>query len=200
MRKNWYIGWKWKGESMPQYELSTLKSLRKFLIANSGHVKMRRLGPEKAEIRRRTDETLLAFRVARKAAADPRTAVETGSWLRTVRQAVGVPVYVVARRLGVTKYEIFRLEKAERESRIVLGTLRRAAEALGCELIYALAPREGSLEDLADLEKAEREKAQEAARAKNEKTTAEVEEWIDWDAAIRQMFRREMRKMKIRVR
>jgi predicted DNA-binding mobile mystery protein A len=186
MRKNWYIGWKRKGESMPQYELSTLKSLRKFLIANSGHVKMRRPGPEKAEMRRRADETLLAFRVARKA-----TAVETGSWLRTVRQAVGVPVYVVARRLGVTKYEIFRLEKAERESRIVLGTLRRAAEALGCELIYALAPREGSLEDLADLEKADREKARESARAKNEKTKAEVDEYIDWDAAIRQMFRRE---------
>ncbi len=185
---------------MPQYELSTLKSLRKFLIANSGHVKMRRLEPEKAEMRRRADETLLAFRVARKAASDSRTAVETGSWLRTVRQAVGIPVYVVARRLGVTKYEIFRLEKAERESRILLGTLRRAAEALGCELIYALAPREGSLEDLAGLERTEREKAQESARAKNEKTRAEVEEWIDWDAAIRQMFRREMRKMKIRVR
>jgi transcriptional regulator with XRE-family HTH domain len=106
----------------------------------------------------------------------------------------------MARRLGVTKYEVFRVEKAEWESRIVLATLRRAADALGCELIYALAPREGSLEDLAALERAEREKARETARAKNEAKKMEAEEWIDWHAAIRQMFRREMRKLGIRVR
>ena len=38
---------------MPEFELSTLKPLRKFLIEHGGHVKMRRLAPEKAEMRRR---------------------------------------------------------------------------------------------------------------------------------------------------
>ena len=130
---------------MPEWELSTVKSLRRFLVENGEHVKMRRLPPERTELRRRLDERLLAFRLARKAAAtDQKTAAETRSWLRAVRQAVGVPVEVMARRLGVNKYEVFRVEKAEWESRIVLGTLRRAADALGCGLIYALAPREGS--------------------------------------------------------
>ena len=186
---------------MPEWELSTVKSLRRFLVENCEHVKMRRLPPERTELRRRLDERLLAFRLARKAAAtDQKTAAETRSWLRAVRQAVGVPVDVMARRLGVNKYEVFRVEKAEWESRIVLGTLRRAADALGCELIYALAPREGSLEDLAAREKAEREQAQEMARAKNAAKKREAEEWIDWRAAIREMLRREMRKVGIRVR
>ena len=183
---------------MPQYELSTLKSLRRFLIANDEQVKMRRLSPEDAEQRRKVDETLLAFRVARREAAEAATA--EGSWLRAVRQAVGVPVAVLAGRLGVCKYEIFRLEKAEQESRIVLGSLRRAAEALGCELVYALVPRQGSLEDLAAAERAERAKALERAQALNEETKGKVEEWIDWEAAIRRMFRQEMRRMKVRVR
>ena len=41
------------GDSMPEFELNTLKPLRKFLIEHGGHVKMRRLAPEKAEMRRR---------------------------------------------------------------------------------------------------------------------------------------------------
>jgi transcriptional regulator with XRE-family HTH domain len=183
---------------MVEFELNTLKPLRKFLIEHGGHVKMRRLTPEKAEMRRRLDETLLAFRVARR--ADGKTAAETESWLRAVRQAVGVPVDVMALKLGVTKYEIFRLEKAERESRIVLATLRRAAEALGCELVYALTPKRGSLEDLAAMEQREREKAAEKARAENDARKRKAEDWIDWHAAIRRMFRREMRKKGIRVR
>ena len=44
-------------------------------------------------------------------------AEDTKSWLRAVRQATGVPVYVMSGRPGVTKHEIFRLEKAEGESR-----------------------------------------------------------------------------------
>ncbi|MFY9855731.1 MAG: hypothetical protein WAK26_17820, partial [Terracidiphilus sp.] len=96
-----------------------------------------------AETRKKLDETLLAFRVARTAAG------ETEGWLRAVRQAVGIPVDEVARRMGVCRWEVFRLEKSESASRIMLGTLRRAATALDCELVYALAPREGTLEELA---------------------------------------------------
>ena len=75
------------------------------------------------ETRQQLDEMLLAFRAARSAAGERR------GWLRAVRQVVGIPVKEVARRLGVGKLEVFRLEKSESESRIILGTLRRAAEA-----------------------------------------------------------------------
>jgi len=41
------------------------------------------------------------------------------------------------------------MERAEEEARIELGSLRRAAEALDCELIYALTPRKGTLGEMA---------------------------------------------------
>ena len=109
-------------------------------------------------------------------------------------------MYVMAERLGVTKYEVFRLERVEQESRIVLANLRRAANALGCELVYALVPREGSLEDLAAGEKAAREAACAMARDEEEKRVKRVEEWIDWRGAVRRRMRKDLRKMGIRVR
>ncbi len=40
------------------------------------------------------------------------------------------------------------LERSESEHRIRLNTLERAAEAMGCDLVYALIPRGGSLGDI----------------------------------------------------
>jgi transcriptional regulator with XRE-family HTH domain len=186
---------------MQDYDLRALRSLRAFLIRSEGRVKVRRAGPEKADLRRHLDEASLVFRVARKtAAADRRTAADTGSWLRAVRQAVGIPVDEVARRLGVIKWEVFRLEKAERDSRIVMATLRRAADALGCELIYALIPREGSLEDLAAQQRRAWEEARERARKEEYKRKEEIEDWMDWRPTMRRFIRREFRKHGIRVR
>ncbi|HEV2484026.1 MAG TPA: hypothetical protein VGT08_00695 [Terracidiphilus sp.] len=186
---------------MQDYDLMALRSLRAFLIRSEGRVKVRRAGPEKADLRRQLDEASLVFRVARKtAAADRRTAADTGSWLRSVRQAVGIPVDEVARRLGVIKWEVFRLEKAERDSRIVMATLRRAADALGCELIYALIPREGSLEDLAAQQRRTWEEARERARKEEYKRKEEIDDLMDWRPTMRRFIRREFRKHGIRVR
>ena len=46
-----------------------------------------------------------------------------------------------AKMLGVTTSTVTRLETSEADDTISLGTLRRAAEALGCELQYALVPK-----------------------------------------------------------
>jgi predicted DNA-binding mobile mystery protein A len=110
-------------------------------------------------MRQRLDEAALGYRLGRTAAG------EMGSWLRTLRQALGVPVEEFAQRLGVNQREIFRLEKYEEEARIQLGTLRRAAEALDCELVYALTPRRGTLGEMAAAQRAKRETARKEARA-----------------------------------
>lgn len=55
------------------------------------------------------------------------------------------------------------LEKSEADYRITLGSLRDAADALGCELVYALVPRSGSMRQLA--EQPARAKAAESVRA-----------------------------------
>ena len=90
---------------------------------------------------------------------------ERSSWVRALRQAVGISAVEFARRMGVSTREVFRLEKAEEESRIQLGTLRRAAEALDCELIYALTPKRGTLGEMAAVRRVAREAARKQARA-----------------------------------
>jgi predicted DNA-binding mobile mystery protein A len=45
-----------------------------------------------------------------------------------------------ARRLGVSQPRIVELEQSEASGGVTLNTLQRAAEALGCRLVYALVP------------------------------------------------------------
>ncbi len=46
-------------------QFKTLKSLQRFLLKHGNAVTTRRFSPERAELRERLDEALLAFRVAR---------------------------------------------------------------------------------------------------------------------------------------
>jgi transcriptional regulator with XRE-family HTH domain len=45
-------------------------------------------------------------------------------------------------RIGVTQQRVSQLQRTEVGESIQLATLRRVAEALNCELVYYLAPRE----------------------------------------------------------
>ncbi len=84
-------------------------------------------------------------------------------WLRALRQAAGLSLLEFARRLQITPPSALQLEKSEAEYRITLGRLRDAADAIGCQLIYALVPKTGSVESLA--EQRARARAAEAVRA-----------------------------------
>ena len=48
---------------------------------------------------------------------------------------------VLGRRMGVSQAAVSQLEKGEVDETISLKTLRAAAEALECSLVYALIPR-----------------------------------------------------------
>ena len=62
-------------------------------------------------------------------------------WIRAVREALGMSAAAVAARLGTTAGAVTRLEQSEAAGRVRLDTLRRAADALGCDLVYLLVPR-----------------------------------------------------------
>jgi transcriptional regulator with XRE-family HTH domain len=113
-------------------------------------------------IRQRMEDALPGYRLGRAAAG------EMASWVRAVRQAVGMPAVEFARRMGVQEREVYRMERAEEESRIELGSLRRAAAALDCELIYALMPRKGTLGEMAAAHQDTRVEALNIKRAKND--------------------------------
>ena len=63
-------------------------------------------------------------------------------WIKAVREGLGMAATHLAARLGVATSTVTRLETSEADDTISLATLRRAAEALGCELHYALVPRQ----------------------------------------------------------
>ena len=60
---------------------------------------------------------------------------------RAIREALGMTSAVLADRLEITASGVRKLEQAEAIDAITLGTLRRVAEALDCDLQYALVPR-----------------------------------------------------------
>ena len=62
-------------------------------------------------------------------------------WIRAVREALGMSAAALAGRLGITSGAVTRLEQSEAADRARLETLRRAADALGCDLVYLLVPR-----------------------------------------------------------
>ena len=69
-------------------------------------------------------------------------------WVKAIREGLGMTATHIAQRLGVTTSTVTRLETSEADDTISLATLRRAAEALGCELQYALVPRQSLSETL----------------------------------------------------
>ena len=47
----------------------------------------------------------------------------------------------MAQRMGVIQQNVFQFEKSEVNDRIQLRTLKQAADALNCDLVYVLLPR-----------------------------------------------------------
>ncbi|HQT82267.1 MAG TPA: mobile mystery protein A [Ferrovaceae bacterium] len=62
-------------------------------------------------------------------------------WVRAIRESLGMSAAAFARRLGMTPAGVRKLESAEASDAITLASLRKLAQALDCELQYALVPR-----------------------------------------------------------
>ncbi len=63
-------------------------------------------------------------------------------WIKAIREALGMPAAHLAKRLGLVPSTVLRLETSEADDTITLASLRRVAEALDCELQYALVPKQ----------------------------------------------------------
>ena len=88
-----------------------------------------------AEARRSLDRTLAPLLKL------PRRRPQRG-WVRAIRDALGMTAAQLGDRIGVTQSTIQRLETSEAAETIQLNSLRRLAEGLNCELVYALIPRD----------------------------------------------------------
>lgn len=71
-----------------------------------------------------------------------------GGFIRAIRDALQMTAADVADRMGISQPAVHALEANERKGTIRLESLRRAAEAMDCELVYALVPKRGLEETL----------------------------------------------------
>jgi len=101
--------------------------------------------PEYREIRLRQLSNALA--ALNQAKLQPRP---QKGWLRAVREALGLTLEQIGKSTHTTRQRIKAFEQAEAENRITLASLRRVAEAMDCELVYAVVPKSGTLRDLAE--------------------------------------------------
>lgn len=67
-------------------------------------------------------------------------AVPPRGWLRAIRESLSMTTRQLADRMGVARSRINALEKAEVTGATTLKTLRAAAEAMDCTLVYAIVP------------------------------------------------------------
>jgi len=87
-------------------------------------------------IRKQLDQRLQLF------AALKDTQPPMRGWIRAIRDALGMTGKQLARRLGVQKQRIAALEKGEVEGTVTINSMRKAAGAMDCVLVYALVPRD----------------------------------------------------------
>ena len=85
-----------------------------------------------------------AYTPAQKVAMPP-----TG-WIKAIRQAIGMSMEQLGKKLSITKQSIQAMEQREKEGAITIRSLREAAEALDMQLLYAFVPKDASLDALID--------------------------------------------------
>lgn len=62
-------------------------------------------------------------------------------WVKYMRNALGMTTQQLAQRLKVSRRRVVTIEQAEVHHATTLKTLKQAANAMDCELIYAIVPR-----------------------------------------------------------
>jgi predicted DNA-binding mobile mystery protein A len=87
-----------------------------------------------AQSRTRLDERLAQFGAAERFQPPSR------GWIKAIREALGMTTAQLAKRMGVRQPSVVNIEMSEEKGSIELATLRRAAAALDCTLVYALIP------------------------------------------------------------
>jgi predicted DNA-binding mobile mystery protein A len=87
---------------------------------------------------------MLAFASLQKVATPP-----TG-WIRAIRNAIGMSMLQLGKRLSITKQSVQDIERREKDGSISIKALREAARALDMQLVYGFVPNDGSLEQLID--------------------------------------------------
>lgn len=96
------------------------------------------------------DQTILARKSLDRRLAplrgEPLIAPPSG-WIKAIREAMGMTTRQLAARMGAARSRVTAIEKAEVTGSTTIKTLREAAEAMNCTLVYAIVPT-STLDDI----------------------------------------------------
>lgn len=96
-----------------------------------------KLATQSIQARMALDSRIETMQLAAQTLAKPR-----GGWINTVRVALGMSSTDLAHRMGVVPSTVSRLETNEIAGTINIDSLHKLADALDCDFVYALVPRQ----------------------------------------------------------
>ena len=69
-------------------------------------------------------------------------------WINTIRTTLNMSMAQLGTKLNITRQGVNRLEESEANGTITLNSLKDVAKAMDLKLVYALVPREGTINSL----------------------------------------------------
>lgn len=85
------------------------------------------------------DQQLKEWRAVSKKYGVPRA-----GWVKTLRSALNMSADQLAERLSLSRSRVTQLENAEIHDAVTLRSLKEAANAMGCDFVYAIVPKNSS--------------------------------------------------------
>jgi len=119
-------------------------------------------------------------------------------WVRAIRESLGMSAAAFARRLGMTPVGVRKLESAEASDAITLASLRKLAQALDCELQYALVPRNSlqqQVRDRAEMVARERLRPIAHSMALEDQAVQRPQSKLQLEAAIKELIEGSRREL-----
>lgn len=77
---------------------------------------------------------------------------EKSGWIKVMRQTLGFSGAELARKMQVTRGLISNTEKAELEGRVTIKKMQEYADAMDCEFIYCMIPKDGIKNSVKEVE------------------------------------------------
>lgn len=88
------------------------------------------------------DQKLQPFLESRKVLVPER------GWINTIRTTLNMTMAQLGTKLNITRQGVKRIEESEANGGITLNSLKDVANAMDLKLVYALVPKNGTIDDL----------------------------------------------------
>ena len=72
-------------------------------------------------------------------------------WIHTIRTTLNMTMAQLGTKLNITRQGVKRIEESESNGTITLNSLKNAANAMDLKLVYALVPKDGTINNLIQL-------------------------------------------------